>query len=173
VSFDNVQDWEGSRDRSGESDSTKPYKSNDETWIVLRSSYRAGRRLGDSIKLKAKYFFTYRSEKFLLRPSDTETMASSSRISKRTVSVRRGDEGVETLAADSSFTCCDWHPTDEGVNFLATAKVVVTMGAENTSGLWARDGESQKAGVPDVMSTPYCNCFLTLEVLILNILQRS
>jgi hypothetical protein len=47
------------------------------------------------------------------------------------------------------------------------------MGAENTSGLWARDGESQKVGVPDVMSTPYCNCFLTLEDLTLNIPQRT
>lgn len=118
------------------------------------------------------YSFTHRSEKFRLRLSD-ETPASSSRISKRTVSVRRGDESVETLAADSSFTWCDWQPTDEGVNFLATAAVVVKMGAENTSGLWARDGESQKVGVPDVMSTPYCNCFLTLEDLTLNIPQRT
>jgi hypothetical protein len=87
--------------------------------------------------------------------------------------MRRGDEDVETLAADSSFTWCDWHPTDEGGNFLAIAEGVVTTGAENKNGLWATDGETENVGVPDVMSTPYRNYFLTLEDVLLNMLQGS
>jgi hypothetical protein len=70
-------------------------------------------------------------------------------ISKRTVSVRLVGAGVACLAL-CSHTCCD---SQDGVKVLTTVDVVVTIEADESSGLWARDGESAGDGVPDVMAT--------------------
>ena len=75
--------------------------------------------------------------------------ATSSAISKRTVSVRLDGAGVAGLAA-GTHTCSD---SQDGVKVLTTEDSVVTITADDSSGLWARDGESAGDGVPDVMAT--------------------
>jgi hypothetical protein len=93
--------------------------------------------------------FTHRSGKSLLVLSDGAKSAASSRISKRTVSVRLVGAGVACLAA-GSHTCC---VSQDGVNVLTTDDAVVAIDTDDSNGLWARDGESAGDGVPDVMAT--------------------
>ena len=82
-----------------------------------------------------------------MNPSNSETPTSSA-ISKRTVSVRLAGAGV-TYAA-GTHTCSD---SQDGPNAVTTDDSVVTIAADDSSGLWARDGESAGDGVPDVMAT--------------------
>jgi hypothetical protein len=102
--------------------------------------------------LRKKYVinhFTHRSGKSLFGLSNVEASATSSAISKRTVSVRLAGAGVPRLAA-GTHTCSD---SQDGVKVLTTDDSVVTIAADDSSGLWARDGESAGDGVPEVMAT--------------------
>jgi hypothetical protein len=113
---------------------------------IKDSETATGRCYCEAVGLQAGNCFTHRSGKSLLRLCESQTSTSSSRISKRTVSVRRA--GTDA----GSCPCCCWKPADDCVMVLSTVDEVVTLTADNRSGLWARDGESEGDGVPDVMS---------------------
>jgi hypothetical protein len=106
----------------------------------------AGRCIDEAVRVEATHCFTHRSGKSLLRVCEAESSTSSSRNSKRTVSVRR----VGTDAG--SCPCCGRQPTDDGVKVLENDDGVVSIAVGKSSGLWAREGESEGDGVPDVMS---------------------
>lgn len=63
--------------------------------------------------------------------------------------MRLGGAGVACLSA-GRHTCSD---AQDGDKVLTTDDSVVTIAADDSSGLWARDGESAGDGVPDVMAT--------------------